>query len=313
MRIKLLPSSMEKENRIEDFNCQLDVVLNSGELQKLLKLLNIDDSCLENIEKLKQTFDKIDYRNGRESQYVKEEKHIELEEMRKEIFDICYSLGMVDGDIPASGKDHFDSILILGGSYNANYIRTRKAYEYYQPGTEVAGLSCSRPIAEVEIKQASINYSDAINEFESMADAIKSIFELNEYRDTDVDTDVVERNINTQHCIRCFSESVKVLCCPSSDFNRRANTADTMEYYLLNKEAIQKQSVLLITNNIYVPRQLIQIVPYAIKYDFDLDIAGCNKTRTTADEYNIAQYIQEIKSIINAIYDFRRTYRNYSL
>ena len=89
---------------------------------------------------------------------------------------------------------------------------------------------------------------------------------------------------------------------------RRADTFDSLNFYLKKQALTDSERLLFVTNNVYCNRQFLQLASEFISSDeiLDFDIIGCSKGDkiTSADTYNVPLYVSELTGIIDWIKRF---------
>ena len=229
-----------------------------------------------------------------------------LEPYREALYPLFRELGLVDINRPL--RDDYSRILVLGGSLGACRSRTAAAAEWVTPSVRrVDGLSCYRPINPAE-RRASAFQSSFDTEFGVLSDAFASVFGL-----TGQPEDLFhgDRNLNRISCVRTFPGSggdcsFHVFAAPSTQpEERRADTGDTLRFYLQQTPPDSSDSLLAVTNNRHCNGQFLQLA-----YDLcregvpvRLDVIGCSSDKdvTRVDQYDPYLYLQELIRILDWI------------
>lgn len=230
-----------------------------------------------------------------------------LEEHRKALYPLLSELGFFHINTPLKQGSH--RILILGGSLNAGFKRVRfVAGSLSETAVSIDGLTCFRPINPTERKTAK-DVSAADTEFGALQDAFIRVFGLSQ--ENEKERFEGDRNLNRISCIRSFHSPGKdcvfrIFAAPSSQpESRRADTGDTLAFYLENAELSPEDSLLAITHNRYCNRQFLQLAFHLIKArrPFNLDVIGCMKDDeiVTESTYDPFQYLQDLISILDWI------------
>lgn len=295
-----------KEARAKALMQQFDAFLGSGAMQTLLRLLDTD------IHGIAEKYGARRKEDGSvfETQELKEDTS--LEKNRDGIYECLRELGFFDISRPLSSD--YSRILILGASLNNSYLRTKCSAEWITPGvSSVDGLACFRPINPIERTDNGFR-TDSDTEFGAVSDSIVSVFDLE--RDKWQDDFTGNRNLNSISCIRTYPEkkhgcTFRVFAAPSTDAAiRRADTGDTLEYYLDNAGINPGETLLAITNNRYCNRQFIQLAYHIIRSDHPvgLDVIGNLGDRdiVNAETYDPLQYLQDVIAIIDWIDRFAK-------
>ena len=306
-RFTMPSSELDGATRKNQLLDQCDVFLNAKALQELCAILQTDSASLKHL---------FDGRRGANG-VVKETQELStnelLERHKKDLFPLFDELGFIGINKPLI--DQPDHILILGGALGACFNRTYAGREHVSANTQAFdGLSCYRPINPKE-REKSAHFSHYETEFGVMTDAIASAFGLS----ADLCDDVFsgDRNLNRISCIRTIRNDSEPMACrvyaaPSSQPElRRADTTDSLIFYLENAVTTSHSSVLAVTNNRYCNRQFLQLAFPILQRDLaiDLDIIGCSPDTSLvdADSYNPFQLMQDLIGILNWIDRSRET------
>ena len=99
-------------------------------------------------------------------------------------------------------------------------------------------------------------------------------------------------------------QAYRIYAAPSSEPDiRRADTGDSVWFYLDDGGVSPDDKLLFITRNRYCNRQLLQIFSYMMKRDHIncFDIVGClsDDELERRDDYNILKYIQEVIALLS--------------
>ena len=126
---------------------------------------------------------------------------------------------------------------------------------------------------------------------------MKTVFDLR----NGVDESSIDMNEpNSSWCIRHFDGASIVAAPSSAPSKRRANTADTFEFFI-DKFHVPEGSVIhFTTSSIYINYQLASLMPIAIKYNLELLFSGSGELGTDCNSVT-SNYLQEIKGSIDAI------------
>lgn len=312
----IMPETSDPTAGVRLLREQTQDFLRSEALQKLYALLGTDR------ESIAAQFDGRRTAGGTvlETQDLSPAEN--LEPLRYELYPLLRELGFFDINRPLDQQT--DRILILGGSLNACFLRTEAARNWISGETRsVDALTCYRPINPVERSRSSyISRSDT--EFGVMADAFASVF------CADSDTEFTgwsedfhgDRNLNSIACVRTMSVAqgrtdlfqCRILAAPSSQpERRRADTGDTLSFYLQQTDLQPGERLLAVTHNRYCNRQFLQLAhhllttrirqPEACYPSLHLDVVGClpDDRIFTADTYDPLQYLQDLIAILDWI------------
>jgi len=216
---------------------------------------------------------------------------------------------------------HYDYILSLGGAKLSCLLRTKWAFQLveqhnYNPKAIVL-LASSRPISESERKATDTYAKSAKTEFDLINAGAKSCFnggskfEEEKYDDTE--------NSNKSWKVRKYKSfksttPVIAISAPSTEPDiRRANSADTYEFFFSKLNIPQGSSLLLVTSQIYVPYQQLEAIrSVAIPHNVIMETVGFPADWTTELQgmTGPTNYLQEIRSTIQSIQRFVNTYKH---
>lgn len=294
---------LNTEERAEYIQLQIDNYLSSDSLANLCSLLNMD------LSEICQEFDIRSQDNGNVKETQEIETNPRLEERRNDLFPIFRALGFIDINKPRiKNPDH---IVILGGAYNACFDRTICGKKHLTDSVKsFDGLSCYRPINPLKEKTNPKFASSCETEFGALYDSFCAVlgnpspFYYDDFRG--------DRHLHRISCIRSIemfsgSQSCRIYAAPSSEPElRRANTSDSLAFYLDNAIIKPGSSILAITNNIYCNRQFLQLAHYLLQNNlvYDLDVIGCSSDHelSTVNTYNPSKYMQEFVGMIKLIH-----------
>ena len=317
----LMPlASLSLEERVKDLNLQFDRFLNSDCLREYLSFFKIESTNPEVISKALGRYDPRDTGDlKKESQEVKASDY--LLSLKSELFPFYREMGLVDINRP--NRDYYDRIVLLGGSANSNFDKTKAAKRLLNNNVrEVSALSCFRPIPYSDIDNV-LNREDNIKttpfetEFGSFLSAYTNYLDADEICIEHVINS--PRNINKSSAIKTFRDKemkdriYKVYACPSLTDTERAGTYDTCVHYLDSINVDEKAAILFVTNNQYVNYQFLGAAISVLeckRHCIDFDIVGCSPDNnlTSEDEYNVVQYFGDIRYSIQWIDRFRKKF-----
>lgn len=284
--------------RAEAINIQIKDFLHMEAFSDLLKILEVDIDSLGAIY------------NGRlkENSAVAETQELKplesLEKNREVLYTLFRELGFIDINKPR--KDKNSHIIVLGGSLSACLDRAKCAKNFLDESTRfVDAFTCYRPVASLE-RNASVDFCPD-TEFGAMSESFVSVFGLN--RSEYSEKFRGDRNLNRISCIRNYEKTgdrtFRIFAAPSSEpAVRRADTGDTLRFYLETEaEITPDDSLLFITNNRYCNRQFLQLAYCMIKYECPgiIDVIGCfpDDRVTSVERYDPFQYLQDLIGIID--------------
>jgi len=216
------------------------------------------------------------------------------------------SLGLRGIESPAFNS--YDYIWVLGGARMSCLLRTRKALktvnQMESAPKSLIMLASMRPIGDSEREATNTYAPKAETEFDLFVAAFEkeqSCCTSTEERYDDTN------NPNSSWIVRKYpiegSDAI-IIAAPSSEPNvRRANSADTYQFFFEQFKPKQGASILLVTSQIYVPYQHMEAIrTIAIPYDIYLDTIGFplewNGTLQGMNEPS--NYLQEIRSTIQS-------------
>ncbi len=298
LRFFIPENTHSASERAEAVNNQIIDFLHMEAFRDLLKILDTDIDGLGRIY------------NGRlkEKGAVAETQQLKplesLEKKREVLYPLFRELGFIDINKPR--KDKNSHIIVLGGSLSACFDRTKCAKNNLDESTRfVDAFTCYRPVADVE-RKASVDFCPD-TEFGAMCESFVSVFDLNgsEYSEKFRG----DRNLNRISCIRDYGKtgdrSFRIFAAPSSEpAVRRADTGDTIRFYLETEARITPDdSLLFITNNRYCNRQFLQLAYCMIKCQCPgtIDVIGCfsDDRVTSVERYDPFQYLQDLIGIVD--------------
>lgn len=279
---------------------QFDEFLNCEAMSSILSILNTD------INNLSEKYNGRKLSNGVVREIFEFNEDCALEQYKYELYPFLIELGCFNINEPLSSNH--SHIIVLGGTLVACHSRTMCTNNWTDSSTEyVDGLACYRPISPTERKNPSYPVSET--EFGAMNDAFLNYFNLSE---NDIEDNYSgNRNLNSISNIRTFKSSTnnityRILAAPSSQPDiRRADTADTMKFYMDNTNLDETSNVLAITNNRHRNRQFLQLVYEMLNNNmlFGLDIIGCTSDDDlySVEKYNPYQHVQNLIGTIDWI------------
>ena len=294
-------NSYPLEERRKLLKEQMEEFLKSGALAEIFGLLRSDRRSIA---------EKYNGRVGPDGRVLETqllEPLAQLEVYREQLYPLFAELGFFHINRPLS--DTHSRILVLGGALNICFTRTRWASEALKADSScrsVDGLSCYRPVHPKE-RADSRFFSSCETEFGVLSDAFSSVFDLSGagFRERFQG----DRNLNRISCVREFETkrngcAFRVFAAPSTEPSlRRADTGDTLLFYLENADLDPEESLLAVTNNRYCNRQFLQLSWYLLNKGFpmDLDVSGCipDDQTVTKETYDPFQYLQDLIGILD--------------
>lgn len=240
-------------------------------------------------------------------------------ETQARILENSSHLGLIHATEPS--LQTYDCILALGGARLSCMLRPLRAGEVIRSGVTAAMvglLGAPRPIPESERDATDIYAPGAADEFELIVAGGQQAFGFNA-RQFDEQRYDSPTNLNLGWVIRRFEATlnersfpVVAVSAPSSEpERRRANSADTLTFFLERQHVPQNARILLITSQIYVPYvQLEALRTVAIPRKLFVETIGFPADRMPKMQglSNPNHYLQEIRSTIQAARRFCRSY-----
>lgn len=309
IRFTMPDSSLSREERIRQLDAQFDDFLSSNELGEYLRILKISSKHPRDIFEDLKTYNTRKGADGKVYESQEAPLNEFLEDNKDKLFPLYDEMGLVSINKPIGNG--FDTIIVLGGSANANYDRTAAAYGYIDENViEVTALSCFRPIPPVERKNCK-HPGTYETEFGSLLFAFNSLFTITE--DPDLEIKDFPRNLNLAENIRCYHDEhgrlYRLFSSPSLKDKERPGTYDTVVHYLKNIDN-KPHRILVITNNQYCNYQFIPFAKALLESghdNIDFEIVGCSDDEhlTNAEKYKVGQFNGDIRSTCEWIDKFR--------
>lgn len=276
---------------------QLDRYSESDAFRELLNLIHAEKNTIREI------YNGRIGKNGRIIETQELSPSETLLGIRYDLYPLFKELGFFDINKALSAD--YSRIVVLGGSLNACRIRTECVTTVrYKHTLSVDALTCYRPINPVE-RKASDHVCSADTEFGVLSESFSNVFGLGGY----VDEFKGDRNLNSISCIRRFAGSMEgcsynIYAAPSGDPGfRRADTGDTLRFYLNSSDVSPDDSLLFLTSNRYCNRQFIQLAYqlYVERRPVHFDIIGTTPKSdiVTPDTYDPFQYLQDLIAILD--------------
>lgn len=298
LRFYMPEDTYTASEKTEALHNQLEDFLHMEAFGDLLKILKADT------ESLGQIYNGRLKGNGAVAETQELMPLESLEKSREVLYPLFRELGFININKPR--KDKNSHIIVLGGSLSACYDRTKYAKDMLDDTTRfVDALTCYRPVATVE-RNASVDFCPD-TEFGAMSESFVSIFDLN--RSEYSEKFIGDRNLNRISCIRNYGKAgdhtFRIFAAPSSEpAVRRADTRDTLRFYLETEAEITPyDSLLFITNNRYCNRQFLQLAHCMIECECPgtIDVIGCfpDDRVTSVERYDPFQYLQDLIGIID--------------
>jgi hypothetical protein len=216
-------------------------------------------------------------------------------------------------------KQSYDYVLVLGGARLSCLLRPRLAASlvkerHIQPKL-IVFLASSRPVADSEREATNTYAPNAITEFDLMNAGIENAFQIDRVFTEQRDDNPI--NINKSWIIRRYAITTEFppmvsISAPSSEpEKRRANSADTYEFFLSRFTVPPGSTLLLVTSQIYVPYQQLEAIrTIALPKKLIVETVGFppvwgGKLQGMAGPTN---YLQEIRSTIQSAHRFLKLF-----
>ena len=306
------PADMERQARTAEVLRRAGEWLYSGALADLVRMFGGDPERSGDLgadaERIRAfAEEKWNYRQGRERWTVGNEM---LGRDRERILRACRELGLIGKTEPDREPDF---VLPLGGFRATNRERPLMAREtidrYGWTGKTVAALSGMRPLDLDREGEALAAFApDAGTEYGAISAGLEKAFGIRAYEETEYPSDTV----NSRAAVRRYTESYRgntvwSLAAPSLEpETRRANSYDTFVYFLQKFPVGRGSRLLMITNCVYVPYQMMKFMDLALEGGFEVDGIGADYVLTPPDPngLNANAYLQEVKGVIDAVAAF---------
>ncbi|MFI5932074.1 hypothetical protein [Actinoplanes sp. NPDC051494] len=221
------------------------------------------------------------------------------------ITEAATALHLVAADPPA--RRSYEHVLILGGLGRACLQRTEFAARLIRDGTvttpAVAALGSFRPLTAAETTLPALTGHG--HEADAMDAGVRAGFGYGETAEKESSPGpVTHRSWQVRTYRAPGLPTGQVLAAPSSDpGRRRANTADTYEFWARRADLGPADRILVVTSPIYVPFQHSDAIRMiALRYGCGIDTIGFDPARTTIplapDALAPERYLQEIRSAL---------------
>lgn len=229
------------------------------------------------------------------------------------VIDAATALQLVEPRLPAHRE--YDHLLVLGGLGRACLQRTEYAAQLIDEGVvvvpELAALGSFRPLTTTEKQLPGLARSGY--EVDAMDVGVRAALHLDEsgsVESSDAPLDHSSWSVRTYRSR--VGADVHVLAAPSSEpVTRRANTADTYEFWAQRINLRATDRILVVTSPIYVPFQhsdALRIL--ALAHGCGIDTVGFDPGRVSVPlapgATNPDRYLQEIRSGIRSMMQLHR-------
>lgn len=255
-----------------------------------------------------------DFRRGRERNLVPEADL--TPEQTDLVMAAARALGLADSRPPELTS--YDAALVLGGLVRACLVRPRYAAQLRRHGIELAqvvALGGFRPLAGDEIGLARDLELEAEDEFHAMVAGMRMAFRVGSGPSY---TNGGSGDGNTDWEIASFSDapSLSVIAAPSPEPERRANTADTYDWWAQREDGIRGARILLITTKIYVPYQgAVATRILGLDHGAEVEMIGVPDEIADMGEhthtFRADNYLQEIRSAVRGYRQLHRSLQDH--
>lgn len=314
------------ESIIEDTKINIHNFIYSDELNELLKSFNFElkktNSLKEDVKQILKFSEVWDYRKNQKQTLDKKTnelarwliKNENLTDVQKSVVNkVIYNLGLIDVYEPV--EKNYDYIFSLGGARNSPLERTKyvadliKKYNFKPKA--VIMLSGMRLISDSEREITDTYAKEAKTEYDLMNESAKIAFNL-----SDDSEEIVHNDQNPNKCwaIKTFNSNypfdIISIAGPSSEPDkRRVNSADTYKFFVKKYNIGEKNKILLVTSQIYVPYQMIEAIrTWGIPTNNKIETIGYYFDKKRNSLSKPENYLQEIRATICAIDRFLDSY-----
>ena len=233
-----------------------------------------------------------------------------LSKEQKECIDkVITKLGLLG--IKKPSLEQYDYILALGGARMSCLYRTKYAWQmaekYKDRLKALVLLGALRPVAETE-REATDSYAlGARTEFDLMEAALQhcgsDLEKISVWMGENEHNNLTWR----MHYYRNKKNDFSIInmAAPSTDIARRANSADSYQFFWDKISEKRESSILLVTSQIYVPYQHIEAVrTLGLPYNMTIDTIGFPvewNVNVAGGMMQYENYLQEIRSALQAM------------
>lgn len=305
LRFVMPDPALPRDRRMRMLRAQFAAFLCSEALRELFDILGVDRASFSRVYNGRRGAD------GRTLETQELAPAVSLEPHREAIYPLLEELGFFTINKPLRAEH--SHLVVLGGSLEACYTRTRSAAAWMTPSVRCAdGLACYRPIHPRERTGGAPSFR-CETEFGAMSESFASVFSLPGAWE---DAFHGDRNLNGISCIRTYTgtedgRQYRVFAAPSSQPElRRADTGDSFLFYLRQTALSPADSLLVLTNNRYCNRQFLQLAFLTMRREHPIafDIIGCTPDERviSRERYDPFQFLQDLIGILDWIELFDR-------
>lgn len=211
-------------------------------------------------------------------------------------------LGLLDTAPPQ--RDVYDAVIVLGGTTSGNRRRVALALQFLRAIDRriVVGLGAERILSASEYS-SDPDSRDETTEWENLRRNLDGQFGplmtcaletggmgVAHWRDEQLQDSV--------------GRGFRLLVAPSQDQSRRANTADSIDFFLRRIPLDLRRSVLLLTSAIYAPYQFLAVAPAVLRAGaHSVELVGTPTAKALDHRRHAQQIAQEVHSTLRAAYD----------
>lgn len=244
-----------------------------------------------------------DFRSGRERHEARTKPF--SREVESAVRTAAHALGMTESSYPTKGS--YDHMLVLGGMVETCLLRTAFAAmiaREYAAVAGVAALAGLRPLSPRELEFCrSTSLVGCATEFDGMEVGVRKAFGLrNEpIRETGGVPETDPRNSWRRHTYLGGMPPLQVLAAPSAEpAKRRANTADTYAFWVINGVSLTSESrILLVTSSLHVPFQHLDALRVlSLRHGCGIETVGFANIAAESAKPSVTAILQEIRSAI---------------
>jgi hypothetical protein len=302
----------DRETRIAEWEKNMQQWAQSDELFVLLrrfggeKVIDRQDDFHEYIQSLKCFMDRWKFRKkqpaGKEHSAGSDTGILLQNEGA--VFSSAYDLGMVHVTTTEMEPDY---IVPLAGTQFCNLNRPKMAKYLVDhnrwENKKIAALAANRRIGAAERKVISAYASQARTEYDAIHAGLTILFRTGEWED-----DVRENeDWNLKSCIRTYRTKYRgcgiyALAAPGKKISAGVFPRDMFRYFLDTFSVEPGTKILLVTSSVYIPRQLITLMPLALEYGIEIDAVGTDAI--SGNNQKAGVYLREMKSAVNEIADW---------
>lgn len=220
------------------------------------------------------------------------------------------ALGLIGTRSPE--RANYDHLLILGGLAGSCFVRPLHASELIRTAvvrvSEVTALGAHRPLRGNEHDLAALaGVPGVTDEYEALDAGTRLAFGLSQPESEEGEvSDLPGGTWSVRRYTDPSGLLVRVAAAPSSSpAQRRANTADTYEWFARRLASLERsQTLLAVTTAVYVPaQQAAALRMLALPFGVEVETVGLTPGEVIpalAQEFTPTHYLQEIRSAIRS-------------